>query len=101
MGRWSQRRLAGGGVTPLNEIITAHISAPTKIDLTYSAAISASSISGGNFVSNPSSEQDISILQLGTRSVRLTMSGNIEADTTIDWTGATPGVLTPQTVDYT
>lgn len=103
MGRWSQRRRTGGGPptgTALIEMTSAVIGPADEVVVTYSANVTAGDFPGGEFASAPSGEFELSIAQESPSSLRLSMSGTVAGDVDLTYSGAVPGILTPQTINY-
>lgn len=100
MGRWAQRTRAGGGINELNSILLATKSGSFSALLTYAFNIDATQLGLADFESELSSEQPDSINQIDNRSVELNFAGDISGDTQIVYSGATGGILTPQTAFY-
>lgn len=98
MGRWAQRSRAGGGVTPLNAMQSGRRVDNFNWRITYAAAIDAAELAAGQFISDPSGVTVSSITQIGPREVAIQWDDTTTAETGIEYTGDTPGVLTPQTL---
>jgi len=100
MGQWSHRRRRGGGASPLNFIIDARIISPTFSQATYLYPVDANSFDPNTFSSEPSHSQVDVLDQLDTRTIEFQWLDNIAADATLFYFGATPGIVTPQTISY-
>jgi len=100
MGHASQRRRSGGGVTPLNHIVDAIIAGADSANLEYASPIDASQLDPSSFVSNPSSETGNSANNVAPRRIIITFSGPVVTDTELLYEGETPGIVTPQTINY-
>ena len=100
MGHASQRRRSGGGITPLNHILQATIAGADSANIEYAAPVDASQLIPSSFTSNLSGETGISANNVATRRIILSFTGSIVTDTELLYEGATPGIVTPQTIDY-
>jgi hypothetical protein len=104
MGRWAQRRIRGGGTNPaatLIEISTAASDDDSIVIATYTGSIDATNFANGDFTSQPSGAASVAILQDSPNSLEIDFNpATITGDTFIQYSGTTPGVLTPQTVLY-
>jgi len=102
MGRWAQRRRSGGSPsTPNNEILTAAITQSNVATLTYARVMDAGDLTASDFESNDSEETGTGFVQVSSNVVDLAFTGSIGADSSVTYTGTTPGFRTPQTVNYT
>ena len=90
----------GGGITPLNRMIAASLFAADTVDVEYAAAVSAATFNPAAFESTPSTLVADSIQQLATRRIRLTFTDDVNLDTNLVYSGTTPGITTPQTINY-
>lgn len=100
MGRWSQRRLAGGGITPLNHIIDANNLGGFNATAEYQSNVNAAVFNGDEFLSQPSGTVSNLVVQTSTRTVTITFDDPMGADTSLAYSGTVPGILTPQTINY-
>lgn len=100
MGQWATRTRRGGGIS-INFMCSATHGTSLQLFVEYHNNISAASLTPSNFTSNPSGEQPGGITQISSRQIRLNMSDDVSADTSLTYSGATPGVLSPQTIAIT
>ena len=70
------------------------------LDVTYSANVTDAAFNANDFNSFPSSETGIAVTQLAANQLRVTFSGPINADNELEYSGASPGILTPQTISF-
>jgi hypothetical protein len=98
MGRWAQRQRGGGGITPLNRMIEARISGLAEITVTYLAAINAAALDVDSFITLPGTFDCTGIAAFTTRQIKLTFTDAVTAQTSLSYSGSTPGIQTPQTI---
>ena len=104
MGRWAQRRLAGGGPplpVDLIQIVSAVIDGTNFILLTYSAAVDIGDFLNSDFETVPNVRESIDITDPAANELYLEYSGGALAETAITYHGTAPGILTPQTIALT
>lgn len=104
MGRWSQRRLAGGGpqsFTEENRILEAVLTSVDVIDLTYASAVDSSLFSPSNFTALPSGSTATTFTVLDATHFQLNFSVDISTDSTLEYDGSVPGFESPQDVTIT
>jgi len=101
MGRWAQARRRGGGPPILNYITRAQPVAADRVRLHYRSIVSETDFTPTDFTSEPAGTPGDAIVQVGPTLLDLTLLGTVGADTELLYSGATPGVVTPQTVLYT
>ena len=104
MGRWAQRSHRGGGPqtgTGLIQITQAERPDANTVNVTYSAPITAADFNNVDFGSTPTAFTPDSINQNAPAELGINFPDDITAETGIDYTGAVPGVLTPQSVAFT
>jgi hypothetical protein len=70
-------------------------------NIVYSGGVDANDFALGDFFSQPSNQNPSSISQDGPEGLQLMFSGDVSADTSIDYTGSAPGVLSPDTIAIT
>lgn len=101
MGRWAQRRLAGGGSVFLNTINNASIDNAQTVRLIWKGIVDPTKFSPSMFISNPSGTVPISVTG-GTNQQHmfLNFGPDIDTDTSVTYLGAVPGTLAPQTKTY-
>lgn len=100
MGRWAQRRRTGGGPSILNYITDAVQQTATTIILTYAYPIDATELIPVDFESSPSGAIGDTITQLTNDTIQLDLDASSAGDDEIQYSGSTPGVRTPQQVQY-
>lgn len=104
MGRWAQRRRGGGGGGPdlTNYMVSAQVGGGGFfITLTYLRDITAGDFSLADFISSPSGASPTIINQGDSNQLELTTIVNASSDDEIQYTGDTPGIVTPQQLQYT
>lgn len=103
MGRWSQSRRGKGGGTPrdLIRIATAHLVGSTEADVIYTANVNAADFAPSQFETLPSGNPGVTVTQQSPNTLRVDFTLSTAGDDTIQWTGNTLNVLTPQSVLYT
>jgi hypothetical protein len=104
MGRWAQRRRTGAGSGQTSQVlinlVSASLSGGAVAIGTWNAPVSEPDFDPSDFVSSPSNEFGTSLSQSGANGIEVTFSGDVSTDTDFQYTGNTPGVLTPDTVAY-
>jgi len=102
MGRWAHRKRTGGGFPLQNFIIDATISNGPNGEgaFAYQFAIDAFAFDMATFESAPSGAVGQIAFQLGPRLLGIVFDGPITGDTSVTYTGSTPGFTTPQTIVY-
>jgi len=95
MGRWSQRRRTGGGVS-LNFITSFAHFGTDFIDLGYLTTVSAAAFNPNSFTVF-GTDSPLSVAQNGTDGLRLDFGFDVTAATDINYQGTVPSVLSPQT----
>lgn len=70
-------------------------------DVTYNWPVAAASLTADAFTSNPSGEPASEALNEFANVITLFFGGDVSADTSLTYTGSTPGLLTPQTIPLT
>lgn len=104
MGRWSQRRRAGGGppsFTAENRIIEAVLTSIDVLDLTYAATVDASVFNLANFTTLPGGTNPATFTTLDATHFQLNFGVDISSDTTLEYDGVIPGFESPQDVTIT
>lgn len=101
MGRWAQRRRGGGGPNPLNQIISASIQGPVLIEAVYAAPVDGAGFDVAVFESDPSAEQSSSYSIGPSTTLQIFFDFSVIGDTSLTYSGTTPGILSPQTVPLT
>jgi hypothetical protein len=102
MGRWAQRKRAGGGPSApsLTQIDTATLASNTQADLFYNNSVTATDFDPATFTSSPSGVFGTAITQAGPNEFLIDLTGSAAGDDEIQYTGSVSGVLTPQSVQY-
>lgn len=99
MGRWAQRRRAGGGPPTLNYITEAAAGgAANQMFVRYAQNVDETQLIPSAFEATPSTNTGDTIDQLLPNRIRISFTGDVDTDTTLIYGGSTPGILTPQTV---
>lgn len=101
MGRWSQRRRAGGGpplITSGISITLGQIDGTMTVILTYDGNITAGDFNEASFTTHPSNTSANAISQESVNALNLEFTEDISTDTTISYNGSVVGVTTPQTI---
>jgi len=102
MGRWAQRKRAGGGGESLNYITNVHsVPGIDTLQVTYHAPVDPDALDPAAFQSIPSASFGQGKAPNSETQVEIFYGDDISADTTLDYDGTTPGLLTPQTVPFT
>lgn len=104
MGRWAQRRRAGGG--PNLDVEISMISAETggsleEILITYSSDVTAGNFDAGDFTSLPSNETGDNLAQGGSDQLIVAFLNPVDTDTSLNYAGSSPGIQSPQTIART
>lgn len=100
MGRFAQRRRAGGGGTVQNRIVSAVLTAPTFCKLQYASNISISGLNASDFTSEPTNIDCNDVTQNGARGVVLEWDMAITGETGLTYSGARQDLVSPQTISY-
>lgn len=107
MGRWAQRRQAGGGQSaqqpPETTIEHATIDDTLLgiVNVFFTAPVSPADFSETDFTSQPSGTVGTVFTDLDATTLQVTFSPAIAADTSLDYAGTAPNVQTPESVLYT
>ena len=100
MGRYAQRRVAGGG--PSFGLIAIgrarQIGAADTLDVTYTGNVKASTFVPAAFFLPDDSGTGTAIAQFSPNTLRVTFDILTDVQTILDYNGATIGILTPQSV---
>ena len=100
MGRWAQASRTGGGSTALNQMRAAVDFGSEDIDVEYTQPVAASSFAFGQHQSQPSGATSSSYTQLTPHKLRITMSDVIDTDTSLQYAGTNPNILSPDTIAH-
>lgn len=98
MGRWAQRSRAGGGVTPLNFMISGRRADNFNWRITYASAVDAAALSPAAFTTNAGGVTTSLITQIGTREINIIWDDTTTGEVSVTYNGVTPGIQTPQTL---
>jgi len=105
MGRWSHRKRMGGGPPTTAVGVTRMIQAIIDdVDISlvaYSTPVVNTAFTPSDFASLPSAETGSTVDQSAGTELRITWSGIITGDTSVQYSGTDPPALTPQTIAYT
>lgn len=106
MGRWSQRRHCGSSgelpvVNNLAHMIAATPIATDQILITYSQAINPAGLSAADFITVPGGFVPILVTGSGDEFLQATFGDAIADETDVQYSGTTPGFLTPDAVAIT
>lgn len=100
MGRWAQRRIAGGGGDQvINQIVSAIYDAGELL-LTYRENVSGPLFTGLEFTAQPGSHASTEVNNETLNSIRVTFGSAISSSGTVDYAGSVPGILNPQSFPY-
>ena len=95
MGRWAQRRLAGGGVgQPENFLTGADMQSTTRARLHYALPLTASSLIPSQFTTD-NGRTGILAAQVTATDVDMTFDNTITLSQQVDYTGTTPYLKSP------
>lgn len=104
MGRWAQRRLGSssgsGASSELVHLVSATIDTTQDSTLVYSGAIDLDDFNESDFTSRPSASIVDSITQPDFNQLSIHWDSPVVGDTHVDYSGDAPGVLSPDTVNY-
>jgi len=100
MGRWAQRSRRGGGPHLENFIVGARLVGSLSLRVYYAKDVDASQLVANTFESLPSGESGDFTQQVAPREVEVVLVGDATGDTSMIYTGTTPGIQTPDGVDY-
>ena len=95
MGRWAQRRLAGGsqGQTQ-NFLVSAAGLSPTKLLLEYNLPLTASSLIPSQFMTDNGRIGTLAA-QSGANFIEMTFDNSITLSAQLDYDGTTPNLKSP------
>lgn len=103
MGRWSQRRLAGGGTTPqelLRYMVAAYVDQaedPTRVQLVYNRNVTGSNPGTAGFRTTPGNFAPTSVDQSGVDGWLVQFSVDVSGQAAIVYTGHATTYVSPQT----
>lgn len=103
MGRWSQRRRAGGGppgISGLIEITLATQTAANELTLDYSGDVTAGDFNTADFTTFANNLSPDVINQTASNQLQLQFPVDVTGEGAIIYAGTTLNVLTPQTVPF-
>jgi len=103
MGRWAQSQRTASSVATAAapaQLSAAFIVAPTKAEAFWSKPVPGGALLPADFTSQGSGRVGTVIFPTGPSSVEITFSGAITGDGDLEYSGATPGLKTPDTVQY-
>lgn len=80
---------------------SAEVLGPNDIGAVYSANIDATDFNAADFETLPSNFGATAVSQGDANILNVSFGDNISAETSLHYTGATPGVLSPQEVPLT
>jgi hypothetical protein len=102
MGRWSQRRRAGGGPQeiPILHMIDAVLDGDTNAEVLYNGSIEATTIDRTSFSSFPSGFVPDAVVNLTSDRLGLSFGDFITGDTEIRYSDGTPNLLNPDSFPY-
>lgn len=98
MGRWAQRRRAGGGSPSLNSMIRAVQSGAFSLQVTYASDVSADDFTPGMFAEQTDDIVPVAVFQLSPNSLELNFSSELENASELIYIGNVLGTRTPQTI---
>lgn len=87
-------------MTPLNRMQSLRAVDTFHTRITYAAAVSASSLNPAAFDTLPNNVITSLITQIGSREVEVTWDDPSGGETSVRYQGTTPGILTPQTLNF-
>ena len=100
MGQWATRHRRGGAAPLLNYMRDATLLGGDQISIEYAYNVDASRFQAAAFDSTPSGGEGIAVINVNPRLVQMTMDIDVTGDTDLTYTGVTPGVRTPQAIQY-
>lgn len=96
MGRWAQRRVAGGGQpTTLIAMVRAIRPTPSTVRVNYSGNVQASAFDPSDFETDSSIEAT-AVTQFSPNQIVLDFGEDVSGSASVDYSGDTVGILTPQ-----
>lgn len=104
MGRWAQRRRAGGGpgaAIAIIHLVAATVTGAATMTATYSGPPDISGLDPTDFLAVINGENGDDIAALGGNQIQIHFAGSIFGETTLEYSGTTPGYLTPDSVAVT
>lgn len=101
MGRWAQRRIAGGGgVAYLANINSAQVDSVNVLFLTWSSGVNAANLTATDFVTN-GGHHGVTVTQPDDNSTYVNFGLDISDEVTLTYNGHAAGINTPQTIAIT
>lgn len=81
----------------------AHIVDGQTVAVFYDNNITAANFTAANFASSPSNDTPLTVTQNGATGLLLEWSigDDISSDANLTYIGNSPGIVSPQTIDYT
>lgn len=98
MGRWAQRRRAGGGPQTVNYIVQIDATGSPVVTATYNANIDVGEFAAANFVRNDTAAPADSVSSAGPKLLEIEFTDPVNAATSITYTGTANNVRSPQTI---
>lgn len=100
MGRWSQRRLAGGGPPILNYMTFATQIENDVINVRFAFPVDATTFDPSDFVSNPSGALATTYAQLQPNLLEITLNSSSAGDDEVQYVGNKSGFQPNQQIQY-
>lgn len=102
MGRWAQRKRAGGSPTPLNYMTGAVITGGGAdiIRVTFAYPVTAAAFDAASFQSAPGGAIGDSVAQVSAKVVDVTLDVSAAGDTTFSYIATLGGFNFPQVINY-
>lgn len=100
MGRWAQRRLAGGGVNPLNYVISARQLDDTHAEITFQYDTDLDLVDNMGIESSPSGAQKDSLTQVDRRTYGIEWDMSTAGDNEVQMNYSTPGFIASNQIQY-
>lgn len=98
MGRWSQTRRSGGGVSTPLVITHALRGLDDELEVQFSGNVVAAWFDLADFTTNVTLQNPTSITLVGANALLLSFAAIITTDVTLTYAGNAPNVASPQTV---
>lgn len=106
MGRWAQRRTAGGGPlvsppTATTQMTIATGAGPGTLEITYTSNVTAANFPANGWILTPTNVRSSGVSQDAANSLDVTFAPFLGTETFVTFDKSVPNVITPQKIAIT